>query len=150
MAPIRSLFLITLLAASAVSAIPQPTPTDTTALSQASPVHSPSSTTSNAGSEPTVRTDGKGYYDSETSYDLVDPMTAGADLEEDGTNKGNGGESKGSFMSMGVGAQIGIIVAVVVAALSMFGGAVWYYLHRRKVWEKEMIRRSTILQSKVS
>lgn len=77
-------------------------------------------------------------------------MTADANLNEDGTAKGNGGESKGSFMSMKLGAQIGIIVAVVVVALSMFGGAVWYYLHRRKVWEKEMIRRSTILQHKVS
>lgn len=67
----------------------------------------------------------------------------------DGSQPGSEGKPKGSFMSMSLGAQIGIIVAVVVVALTMFGGAVAYYIRRRKTWEKEMIRRSTILQQKV-
>ncbi|TGZ78178.1 hypothetical protein EX30DRAFT_397957 [Ascodesmis nigricans] len=82
-----------------------------------------------------ARTDGKGYYPAGRSYD--DPLMDQAGPNGDGTEAGNDGHSKGSFMSMSLGAQIGIIVSVVVVALVMFGGAVVYYIRRRRVWEKE-------------
>lgn len=59
------------------------------------------------------------------------------------------GEST-AFMSMSTGAQIGIIVAVVVGAIAMFSGVVAYYLHRRKAWKTEVARRSTLLVAKKS
>lgn len=47
-------------------------------------------------------------------------------------------------MGVGVGAQIGIIAAVVVVALALFIGIIVYYFHRKKQWEREVKRRSAL------
>ena len=82
-----------------------------------------------------------GYYPSlggDASYDDLPTNQAP-------NNPPKGGEGKSeAFMGIGVGAQIGIIAAVVVVAIALFVGTIIYYFHRRKQWEKEVKRRSQL------
>jgi len=76
------------------------------------------------------------------SYD--DPSQGGGDATIANDKNGGGAGKSTAFMGVGVGAQIGIIAAVVVFAIALFVGTVVYYFHRRKQWEKEVKRRSQL------
>ncbi|KAA8910038.1 hypothetical protein FN846DRAFT_905285 [Sphaerosporella brunnea] len=67
---------------------------------------------------------------------------AGAGTVND--NNGGGAGRSDAFMGNDVGAQIGVIAAVVVVAICLFIGLVVYYFQRKKQWEKEVKRRSAL------
>lgn len=93
-----------------------------------------------ASSSPTPTTrESAEYYPAGTNYDDSDDPT-GLNSDADG---GGAGKSD-AFMGGGLGAQIGIITAVVVIALALFIGTIIYYFHRRKQWEREVKRRSAL------
>lgn len=156
MPSIRNVLLTGFLAVAAASAIPQADTASTTAVAAASttptasptpiidataPLKKPSDETD---AEDDLSNSGGSYYPSTgTSYD-DDPSAA-----VDETMSDPEGEST-AFMSMNTGAQIGIIVAVVVGAIAMFSAVVAYYIHRRKAWKTEVARRSRVLVAKKS
>lgn len=62
----------------------------------------------------------------------------------DSDRDGGGPGQSTAFMGGALGAQIGIIAAIVVLAIAMFIGIVIYYFRRRKQWEREVKRRSAL------
>jgi hypothetical protein len=80
------------------------------------------------------------YYPPGQSYD---DGSYGSSNTIDDSDGGGAGKSD-AFMGVDVGAQIGIIAAVVVIAIAIFIGMVVYYFQRKKQWEKEVKRRSAL------
>jgi len=83
------------------------------------------------------------YYPSEPGFSYDDEGTVGNTQQVSDSDGGGAGNSD-AFMGVGVGAQIGIITAVVVAAIALFIGIVIYYFRRKKQWEREVKRRSAL------
>lgn len=88
---------------------------------------------------------GSNYYpttDSTTAFDPSDPSSTPIDHTATAPDPRG---STSTFMSMNTGAQIGIIVGSIVAALVLLGGLVAYWFKRKRDWEKEVVRRSMAL-----
>jgi len=86
--------------------------------------------------------DGSEYYPSGSDYSDDQSITSAEDAGQyDGSNDGKAQP----FMGLSKGAQIGVIVAVVLVGVTGLGGLVFFYFHRRRAWEKEVARRSAVL-----
>lgn len=57
-------------------------------------------------------------------------------------NEGASGES-GAFIKVSMGAQIAIIVCIVLVGISGLVGVIWFYIKKRREWEAAAVRRRT-------
>jgi len=122
---LASLLLTTLCLVSA-----GPTPSST---SSATPAATTSSFPSSGASS---------YYPGEKDYSNDPSITAAEDANyNDGSNDG----TAQPFMGLSKGGQIGLIVGVVLVGILGLGGLVFFYFHRRRSWEREVARRSTMM-----
>lgn len=143
MIPRTSIFVLWLLAATAAIA-QDPVPTST------SISLNPSTTPTSTASSVTVSTEptpgpitGPGSTSESAEYY---PSTPGQSYGSDntGTDSTDGATGKSdNFIDIPLGAQIGIISAVVVVGVAGVIGCVLWYLRRRRQWELD-VRRSTI------
>ncbi|CCX07166.1 hypothetical protein FPQ18DRAFT_338572 [Pyronema domesticum] len=105
------------------------------------PTQTPYASSVTAAAVPSSTRESSEYFPPGVSYD--DPMNLGSTQQNNDANGGGAGKST-AFMGGGIGAQIGIIAAVVLLAIGLFVGIVVYYFHRKKQWEKEVKRRSQL------
>ncbi|RPB00541.1 hypothetical protein L873DRAFT_1804956 [Choiromyces venosus 120613-1] len=149
MIPRRSIMALCLLTALTTAVAQNPTitsdsvgaPTNTpvpSVITVTSPVHDPS-----PSAVPDPASEGTEYYPSVPgqSYD-TGPNSLPDETKQEETNAGAAGNSD-TFVNIPLGAQIGIISAVVVVGVAGMIFSVLWYLRRRRQWELSG-RRSTI------
>jgi len=64
-------------------------------------------------------------------------------------NEGAGGKSTG-FINVSIGAQAGIIIAIVLVGLAIMGGCIWFWKKKQAEWKAALERRRTLRASRVA
>ena len=64
-------------------------------------------------------------------------------------DEGADGYSTG-FINLSIGAQAGIIIAIVLVGLAIMGGCIWFWKKKQKEWKAAMERRRTLRASRIA
>lgn len=64
-------------------------------------------------------------------------------------DEGAGGNSTG-FINVSIGAQAGIIIAIVLVGLAIMGGCIWFWNKKQAEWKAALERRRTLRASRVA
>jgi len=131
----RTVLLVSLLLTTLSLVSAGPTPSSTSSAT-------PAATTSSFPSSGATVDDGSEYYPAGADYSNDPSITAAENANyNDGSNDG----TAQPFMGLSKGGQIGVIVGVVLVGILGLGGLVFFYFHRRRSWEREVARRSTMM-----
>ncbi|RPB24400.1 hypothetical protein L211DRAFT_161008 [Terfezia boudieri ATCC MYA-4762] len=117
-------------------ATPKPNSTLTTTTG---PTATKSSSTSTA-----IPTDDPPHYDDSEEY-IPPPLPDAAYFQDEGA----GGTSTG-FINISIGAQAGIIIAIVLVGLAIMGGCIWFWNKKQAEWKLALERRRTLRASRVA
>ncbi|KAL7274837.1 hypothetical protein RUND412_002247 [Rhizina undulata] len=95
---------------------------------------------SSIGSDSSLRTPSPTQYSDSSisgqSYDSSDSVTVAQE------NQAGADGSSDTFINMSTGAQVGIIVSIVIVGVAGIAGMFMIYRRRQRQWEKELRRRS--------
>ncbi|KAF8429783.1 hypothetical protein EV426DRAFT_135407 [Tirmania nivea] len=64
-------------------------------------------------------------------------------------SEGANGDSTG-FINVSIGAQAGIIIAIVLVGLAIMGGCIWFWRKKQAEWKAALERRRTLRASRVA
>ena len=84
-----------------------------------------------------------------TSGDSGDGFPALPETNQYYENEGAGGDTTG-FIHLSIGAQAGIIIAIVIVGLAIMGGCVWFWKKKEKEWKAAMEKRRTLRASRIA
>lgn len=85
-------------------------------------------------------------YNNDDSGEYIPPPTPDESYYE---TEGADGSSTG-FINVSVGAQVGIIVAIVLVGLGIMGGCIWFWTKKQKEWKAALERRRTLRASRIA
>ncbi|KAF8448591.1 hypothetical protein BGX38DRAFT_580686 [Terfezia claveryi] len=84
------------------------------------------------------------HYDDSEEY-IPPPQPDAAYYQDEGAD----GKSTG-FINISIGAQAGIIIAIVLVGLAIMGGCIWFWNKKQAEWKLALERRRTLRASRVA
>jgi len=91
-----------------------------------------------------IQTDGPKDYDDGGEY-IPPPPHDDTYYQDEGAD----GQSTG-FINVSIGAQAGIIIAIVLVGLAIMGGCIWFWNKKQAEWKAALERRRTLRASRVA